>query len=114
MRSPADPLIGTVLDASKLRKRFHAALERAEVRRVRLHDLRHSYGTAMAAAGTPMRALMEFLRHATIQTTMIYAAYSPDPSGGVEHANRAFGVRGSTRGSNLSETEVTSEHPKPP
>jgi integrase len=109
----AHPLLGTVLDGSKLRRRFLAALERAEVRRVRLHDLRHSYGTAMAGAGTPMRALMEFMGHATMQTTMIYADYSPDPSGGVEHANRAFGARGSPRGSNLSESEVTSEHPKP-
>ena len=59
-----------------------------------------------------MRALMEYMGHATMQTTMIYADYSPDPSGGVAHANRAFAVRGSTRGSKLSETEVTSEHPK--
>jgi integrase len=109
----AHPVLGTVLDGSKLRKRFRAALERAEVRRVRLHDLRHSFGTAMAAAGTPMRALMEYMGHATIQTTLIYADYSPDPSGGVEHANRAFAVRGSTRGSKVSETEVTSEHPEP-
>jgi integrase len=109
----AHPLLGTVLDGSKLRKRFHAALERAEVRPVRLHDLRHSFGTAMAAAGTPMRALMEFMGHATMATTMIYADYSPDPSGGVEHANRAFAVPGSTRGSNLTESEVTPEHPKP-
>jgi integrase len=106
----AHPQLGTVLDVSKLRKRFHAALERTEVRRVRFHDLRHSYGTAMAAAGTPMRALMEFMGHASMQTTLIYADYSPDPSGGVMHANRAFAVRGSTRGSNLSETQVTSEH----
>jgi hypothetical protein len=102
-----------VLDGSKLRKRFLAALELAEVRRVRLHDLRHSYGPAMAGVGTPMRALMEFMGHATFATTMIYADYSPDPSGGVGLANRAFGVRGSTRGSHLSETEVTSEHLKP-
>ena len=101
-----------MLDGSKLRKRLHAALERAEVHRVRLHDLRHSFGTAMAAAGRPMRALMEFMGHATMRTTMIYADYSPDPSGGVERANRAFAVRGSTRGSNLSESG-TSEHPEP-
>ena len=60
-----------------------------------------------------MRALMEWMGHASMQTTLIYAAYSPDPSGGVARANRAFEVRGSRRGSNLSETEVASEHPEP-
>lgn len=87
----AHPHLGTVLDGSKLRKRFHAALERAGLRRVRLHDLRHSYGTRMAAVGTPMRALMEFMGHASMQTTLIYADYAPDPSGGAAWAARAFG-----------------------
>ena len=82
------------------------ALEGAGVRRVRLHDLRHSYGTRMAAVGTPMRALMEYLGHASIQTTMIYAAFSPDPAGGAAHANRAF----APQGTELSETEVISGH----
>ena len=46
----AEPGRGTVLDASKLRKRFGRALERAGVRPVRFHDLRHTLGTRMAAA----------------------------------------------------------------
>jgi integrase len=31
----------------------------------------------MAAAGVPMRTLQEWLGHRDIQTTMIYADYSP-------------------------------------
>ncbi len=85
------PLRGTVLDSSALRKRFHSALARADVRQVRFHDLRHSYGTAMAAAGCPIRALMAMMGHATMATTLRYADYSADPSGGAVWARRAFG-----------------------
>jgi integrase len=53
------PLTGHPLDASKLRKRFKRALERAGVREVRFHDLRHTFGTRMAAAGVPLRTLQE-------------------------------------------------------
>jgi integrase len=48
-----DPHSGEVLDASKLRNRFHECLERARVRRVTFHELRHTFGTQMAAAGAP-------------------------------------------------------------
>jgi integrase len=40
------------------------------VREVRFHDLRHSYGTAMAGAGAPLRSLMEWMGHADLQTTL--------------------------------------------
>jgi integrase len=76
------------------------------VRPVRFHDLRHTYGTRMAAAGTPMRALQEFMGHADIATTQIYAAYSPDPSGGRKWAEAAFG-RGTAGGTNMSERGST-------
>ncbi len=102
------PLRGTVLDSSALRKRFHSALARADVRRVRFHDLRHSFGTSMAAAGCPMRALMQMLGHATITTTLRYADYSPDPSGGAVWARRAFGEEshGTVHGTDLTESKV--------
>jgi integrase len=44
----------------------------------------------MAAAGTPLRTLQAFMGHADIQTTMIYADYAPDPTGGRNWAERAF------------------------
>ena len=43
----------------------------------RFHDLRHTFGTRMAAAGVPMRTLQEWLGHRSVTTTQIYADYSP-------------------------------------
>ncbi len=71
------PLLGSVLDASKLRKRFKQALARAGVRDIRLHDLRHTFGTQAAAAGVPLRTLQEWMGHRDYKTTLIYADYAP-------------------------------------
>ena len=65
------------MDRSLLLKRFKAALKRAGVREVRFHDLRHTFGTRMAAAGVPMRMLQEWMGHRDFKTTLIYADYSP-------------------------------------
>ena len=40
---------------------------------VRLHDLRHFHGTELAAAGIPMTAIRDRLRHSNLRTTSIYA-----------------------------------------
>jgi integrase len=73
----AHPLTGKPIDRSKLLKRFKAALRRAGVREVRFHDLRHTFGTRMAAQGVPMRVLQELLGHRDFKTTLIYADYAP-------------------------------------
>jgi integrase len=87
----AHPLTGKPIDRSKLLKRFKAALRRAEVRPVRFHDLRHTFGTRMAAAGVPMRTLQEFMGHRDFKTTLIYADYAPS-AGEVELVEEAFAV----------------------
>ncbi len=106
------PTSGEVLDSSALRRRFHAALARAGVRRVRFHDLRHSFGTSMAAAGCPMRALMQMMGHASMATTLRYADYSADPTGGAVWARKAFDTprQGTVQGTELTESQVISEN----
>ncbi|MFP5451889.1 MAG: tyrosine-type recombinase/integrase, partial [Thermoleophilia bacterium] len=86
----AHPELGTVLDASALRRRFKRALTRAGLREARFHDLRHSFGTAMASAGAPMRAIQEWMGHASITTTEIYAQWGEDPTNGKKWAAEAF------------------------
>lgn len=84
------PATGAVLDPSKLRKRFQSAARRASVRPVRFHDLRHTFGTQMAAAGAPLRAIQEWMGHSDYRTTSIYADYALDPHEGARFAEKAF------------------------
>jgi integrase len=88
----AHPQLGRVLDPSRVRKRFQAAARRAGLRPVRVHDLRHTFGTRMAAAGAPLRAIQEWMGHSDQRTTLIYADYAPDLTQGAMWANRAFAV----------------------
>jgi integrase len=84
------PETGRPLDRSRLTKRFKATAKRAGIRPVRFHDLRHTFGTRMAAAGVALRTLQEWMGHRDFKTTLIYADYQPS----AEEAalvNRAFG-----------------------
>jgi integrase len=74
----AHPHTGKPIDRSKLLKRFKAALRRGSLRDVRFHDLRHTFGTRLAAQGVPMRTLQEMLGHRDFKTTLIYADYAPN------------------------------------
>jgi integrase len=71
------PETGKPLDRSKLVRRFKQALVRAGVHRITFHELRHTFGTRMAAAGIPMRTLQHWMGHADSKTTQIYAHYQP-------------------------------------
>ena len=61
------------------------------MRPVRFHDLRHTFGTRMAAAGVPLRTLQEWMGHRDYKTTPIYADYQPDDRGG-RAVERAFAL----------------------
>ena len=86
----AHPELGTPLDRTKTTRRFQAACVDAGVRRIRFHDLRHTFATRLAASGVPLRTIQEFLGHADLKTTQIYAHYAPS-EGEVELMNDAFG-----------------------
>jgi integrase len=89
----ANPATGDVYDPSKLRKRFKQAADAAELRPVRFHDLRHTFGTQMAREGAPLRAIQEWMGHSDMRTTQRYADYAPDPTRGAMFAAKAFGSR---------------------
>jgi integrase len=73
----AHPHSGKPLDRSQLLKRFKRYCRLAGIREQRFHDLRHTFGTQMAAAGVPLRTLQEWMGHADSKTTQIYADYAP-------------------------------------
>lgn len=105
----ADPVSGGPLERAAILRRFRHALKHARLdTALRFHDLRHTFGTRMAAAGVPMRTLQEWMGHRDVQTTQIYADYAPSAQEAA-FVESAFG-RGSNRGNQLSKTEVTSEH----
>jgi integrase len=85
------PDTGHVFDPSKMRKRFKDHLAQAGVREITFHELRHTFGTQMAAAGAPLRAIQEWMGHADAKTTEIYRHYAPDPTHGAALVERAFG-----------------------
>lgn len=69
------PESGRPLDRSKLVRRFREALQRAEVHTITFHELRHTFGTRMAAHGVALRRLQEWMGHADAKTTQVYAHY---------------------------------------
>jgi integrase len=70
----ADPLTGEPLSKAANNRRFRKALKPARLDEThRIHDLRHTFGTHMAAAGVPMRTLQEWMGHRDIATTQRYA-----------------------------------------
>ena len=67
---------GGYLDGSALRRRYVTALDRAGLRRLRFHDLRHTFGTRVIAKADIVR-VQEWMGHADIQTTRSYLHFRP-------------------------------------
>lgn len=51
---------------------FSKLLEDNELKRIRLHDLRHSCATLLVQNKVPIKDIQIWLGHSNIQTTMIY------------------------------------------
>jgi integrase len=68
--------IGEHLDAWALRRRFYAALEAAGLRRIRIHDLRHCFGST-AVKAFELSGVQAMMGHAHITTTMRYVHHRP-------------------------------------
>jgi integrase len=104
----ADPRTGGPLDKSNVTRRMRSALRAAGLDDGHcFHDLRHTFGTRMAAAGVPMRTLMEWMGHKDLATTLIYADFQPGARD-AQLVAAAF-ARGPVRGPNLSEPQLTSQ-----
>ena len=84
---------GDTIDGSALRRRFEVARTKAGLRKIRFHDLRHSFGTVAANAALTGHELQAWMGHADYRTTARYlhyrtrgdearrlaAAFSPEP-----------------------------------
>lgn len=74
---------GTPLDVGNLTNRsFRPLLERANLPRIRFHDLRHTFATLFLSNGTHPKIVQEMLGHANISMTMdTYSHVLPNMQG---------------------------------
>jgi integrase len=68
--------VGGRIEDSALRRRFKAALVRAALPDIRLHDLRHTFGT-IAVQLLSLPDLQAYMGHADVHTTMRYIHHQP-------------------------------------
>jgi integrase len=62
--------VGRPLDHKNIvHRQFHAALEKAGLRRIRFHDLRHTCASLLINKGVSPKYIQQQLRHDSIQTT---------------------------------------------
>jgi integrase len=62
-----------------LREAFKLALREAGLKPIRMYNLRHSFGTSLAAKGVDVRTIQALMRHKHLNTTEQYMAYRPQP-----------------------------------
>ena len=63
--------VGKFIDLNHWRKRvFHKALEKAKLRKIRIHDLRHTFASLLIDDGASLVYIKEQLGHASIKTTV--------------------------------------------
>jgi integrase len=82
--------VGGALEQHNVAARFRRALTAAKVRRVRLYDLRHSFGTLMIAAGVDPKAVAELMGHKDVRLTLAQYTH-PDAAGKRQAVDRVWG-----------------------
>ncbi len=86
---------GTWLNDDRLRRRYETALKAAGLRRLRFHDLRHTFGS-LAITRADIVEVQAWMGHADIQTTMRYLHYR-DRGQAAQRLADAFRVQPATR-----------------
>jgi integrase len=69
--------LGRPLDGSALRRRFKRARDAAGLRPLRFHDLRHTYGSLLAADGVDLVTIQSAMGHSALATTGRYLHAKP-------------------------------------
>jgi integrase len=87
----ADPTTGEPMMPNAFYERYAAAKAQASIRAsIRIHDLRHTFATQMAAAGTPMIDLQHYLGHTDQAMTRKYAHFAPAAAHELARVTQAF------------------------
>ncbi|MFI0718973.1 tyrosine recombinase XerC [Streptomyces sp. NPDC021224] len=91
---------GTPVEPRNFNRSFANRSDKAGVRRIRLHDTRHTCGSLLAALDVHPRAAMQILRHSKITVTM--EVYTHIPSEATRKALRKLGKHLGPAGSKLA------------
>ena len=76
-----------------LRKAFQAVTKRANQTGLRIHDLRHSFASALVADGATLHLVAKLLGHANTRVTERYAHLSNDPlQAAAARVSKRFGM----------------------
>jgi integrase len=86
---------GNRRDARDLLRAFYPAMKKADVRRFRFYDLRHTFATRLVQAGADIYTVQNLGRWKTISMVMRYAHHHPESlRAGIEILDRVpAGVR---------------------
>jgi integrase len=75
--SPDDFVFCNTLDGSALRRRYERARDAAQLRPLRWHDLRHTFGSVLVAGGVDLMTVKDAMGHAQLTTTSRYLHARP-------------------------------------
>lgn len=89
--------IGRHIDGSALRRRYHRAQAAAGVDPLRWHDLRHTFGSLLAAGGVDLVSIQAAMGHSALATTSHYL-HGRSASDQADRFSRAFGPATATPG----------------
>ncbi|MET7966171.1 tyrosine-type recombinase/integrase [Micromonospora sp. NPDC005305] len=69
LRAALTTKIGTPIEPRNINRHFDQSFERAGVRRIRVHDLRHSCATLLYDQGVPLERIQDVLPHSSPTVT---------------------------------------------
>ena len=93
-KGDADKPIFPGFNRSNFAKRdFEPLIKKAAVRRIRFHDLRHTFGSHLAMRGVPILKIKEMMGHSDIKVTMGYMHLAPSELQGVTDVLVPAGLR---------------------
>ena len=98
------------MDPAAVRKRLQTVLERAECKRLRFHDLRHTFATASLEHGMDIKTLSTIIGHVSSSTTLNIYTHVTDQ---MRRTAAAKIDRGIGKGTVLPEAEVLPQKPAP-
>jgi integrase len=90
----------------KIRTAFENAVERAELKHLRFHDLRHTAASHLVMRGATLKEVQEVLGHRTFAMTLRYAHLSPAHLRGA--VDRLDGLTAATKGVAMAHEMVQS------